>query len=234
ASHCPVRLRRRTQHAGRVDEGALESARRVRQPRPRTRPGEREPGDHMVQPILPRGGRIVPVRRGGGVRPTPGTGPSAGVGTYRILLGDCRDTLRTLPDASVHCVVTSPPYYGLRDYGTETWEGGDPECSHQPKAAPRSSRPASGLTGGKATVDAGSILRARCHCGAVRQDRQLGLEATPEEYVANMVDVFREVRRVLRRDGTLWLNLGDTYNAYNGNRGAESRYAGDRRKIGER
>jgi DNA modification methylase len=80
--------------------------------------------------------------------------------SHRIIQGDCIEGLRTLPDASVHCCVTSPPYWGLRDYG---------------------------------------------------HDGQIGLEATPEAYVARMVEVFREVRRVLRDDGTLWLNLGDTY-----------------------
>jgi DNA modification methylase len=74
--------------------------------------------------------------------------------------GDCRAILPTLPADSVHCVVTSPPYWGLRDYGCEG---------------------------------------------------QLGLEPTPEEYVATMVAVFREVRRVLRDDGTLWLNMGDAF-----------------------
>lgn len=82
--------------------------------------------------------------------------------TVSILVGDCRETLRTLPDRSVACCVTSPPYFGLRDYG---------------------------------------------HAG------QMGLEATPNAYVAGMVELFREVRRVLRDDGTLWLNLGDSYNA---------------------
>jgi len=77
-----------------------------------------------------------------------------------IITGDCREVLRTLPDASVNCCVTSPPYWGLRDYG---------------------------------------------HAG------QIGLERTPEEYIVNLVAVFREVRRVLRGDGTLWLNLGDSY-----------------------
>lgn len=77
-----------------------------------------------------------------------------------VYQGDCREVMRSLGSESVHCVVTSPPYWGLRDYGT---------------------------TG------------------------QLGLEPTPEEYVANLVDVFREVRRVLRADGTVWLNLGDSY-----------------------
>jgi DNA modification methylase len=86
----------------------------------------------------------------------------------RILHGDCRDVLRTLPDASVQCCVSSPPYYGLRDYGV-----------------------------------AG----------------QIGLEASPDEYVAEMVGVFREVRRVLRDDGTLWLNIGDSYASSQSNNG---------------
>lgn len=77
-----------------------------------------------------------------------------------ILQGDALAMLRTLPPESVQCVVTSPPYYGLRDYGA-----------------------------------AG----------------QIGLEETPAAYVAKLVEVFREVRRVLKDDGTLWLNLGDTY-----------------------
>jgi DNA modification methylase len=80
--------------------------------------------------------------------------------SWTLLNGDALKMLKTLPDESVHCCVTSPPYWGLRDYGV---------------------------------------------------DGQLGLEQTPEEYVANMVEVFREVRRVLRKDGTLWLNLGDSY-----------------------
>jgi len=77
-----------------------------------------------------------------------------------ILTGDCRDILARLPSASVNCVVTSPPYFGLRDYDVEG---------------------------------------------------QMGLEATPDEFIAGIVDVFREVRRVLRDDGTIWLVLGDTY-----------------------
>jgi hypothetical protein len=80
--------------------------------------------------------------------------------TQQIIPGDCIEGMRTLPDASVHCCVTSPPYWGLRDYG---------------------------------------------------HDGQIGLESTPEAYVARMVEVFREVRRVLRDDGTCWVNLGDSY-----------------------
>jgi DNA modification methylase len=90
--------------------------------------------------------------------------------TVRILQGDCREVLRTLDDESVHCVVTSPPYFGLRDYG----------C-----------------------------------------DEQIGLEQTPAEFVEQIVGVMREVRRVLRPDGTLWLNLGDSY-ANDGKWGGET------------
>src|SRR5215207_10108038 len=78
----------------------------------------------------------------------------------RIAVGDVRSRLRDLPDESVHCCVTSPPFYGLRDYGVEG---------------------------------------------------QIGLEETPEQWVAALVAVFREVRRVLRADGTLWLEIGDSY-----------------------
>jgi DNA modification methylase len=77
-----------------------------------------------------------------------------------VYQGDCRAVMASMEPESVHCVVTSPPYWGLRDYGN---------------------------------------------------DGQLGLEPTPEAYVANMAAVFREVRRVLRDDGTVWLNLGDSY-----------------------
>lgn len=87
----------------------------------------------------------------------------------RVMEGDCRSVLARLPAQSVQCCVTSPPYYGLRDYGV---------------------------------------------------DGQIGLEKTPDEYVAEMVAVFREVRRVLRDDGVLWLNLGDSYASTTGSSGA--------------
>jgi len=80
----------------------------------------------------------------------------------KTIAGDALERLRKMRNESVHCCVTSPPYYGLRDYGV---------------------------------------------------DGQIGLEETPDDYVANLVDVFREVRRVLRDDGTFWLNLGDSYAA---------------------
>jgi DNA modification methylase len=90
----------------------------------------------------------------------------------RILVGDCRDGMATLPDQSVQTCVTSPPYFGLRDYG---------------------------------------------------HDGQIGLEPTPDEFVEALVSVFREVRRVLKDDGTVWLNLGDSYVGSANNGGTASK-----------
>jgi len=132
-----------------------------------------------------------------------------------VYAGDCRAVLATLPSESVHCVVTSPPYWGLRDYGTATWAGGDDGCDHKP---PMSWIADSGDLGERGHIlNANEAKAIRRHggdclkCGAIRQDSQLGLEPTPDLYVENMVAVFREVRRVLRSDGTCWLNLGDSY-----------------------
>lgn len=99
------------------------------------------------------------------------------VGNATLYLGDCIETMRRLPAGSVQTCVTSPPYFGLRDYG---------------------------------------------------HDGQIGLEPTPDEFVAALVEVFREVRRVLRDDGTLWLNLGDSY----ARTGGTDRRVSDTAKVG--
>lgn len=129
---------------------------------------------------------------------------------------------RALPlrDACVQCVVTSPPYWGLRDYGTAIWTGGDPACRHvqrmarqdvTPEAlARRAAQYGTGQSSGS-FVPAIQFRDACRTCGAQRQDRQIGLEPTPEAYVATLVQVFREVWRVLKADGTVWLNLGSSY-----------------------
>ena len=136
----------------------------------------------------------------------------------RILTGDCREMLKTLPDNSIHCVITSPPYWGLRDYGTEpvVWSG-DPEHAHEwQDASWRNSRLNDDTAGPKQRSNAGALMEDRrvrpgavCPCGAWLGS--LGLEPTPELFVQHLVEVFREVRRVLRDDGSLWLNLGDSY-----------------------
>lgn len=134
---------------------------------------------------------------------------------FNLLCGDAIEKLRTLQSSSVNTCVTSPPYYGLRDYGTGTWIGGDPNCPHY-RTTKRSDTTA---TGHKAMVDSGhpvgdAIYKTVCPiCGAVRVDSQIGLEETPEEYINRLVEVFREVKRVLCDDGILWVNIGDSYNA---------------------
>jgi DNA modification methylase len=129
---------------------------------------------------------------------------------FRIYEGDCIEQMRTIPDASVNCCVTSPPYYGLRDYGTGKWEGGDPNCSHK-----RDSKHSDKITTGHSNMGGAvgdGIYKDVCpRCGAVRHDRQIGLEQTPEDFIAKLVEVFREVKRVLKDDGTLWVNIGDSY-----------------------
>jgi DNA modification methylase len=139
--------------------------------------------------------------------------------TVQIINGDARTAMHGIPNASVQCVVTSPPYFGLRDYGTASWDGGDATCDHTPEHdLYRSAVAASTMVGTTDTQVEAQRARSRfgdeCgKCGAHRIDAQIGLEPTVEAYVAELVAVFREVRRVLRDDGCLFLNLGDSYNA---------------------
>lgn len=146
--------------------------------------------------------------------------------------GDCREILRTLQENSINTCVTSPPYFGLRDYGTASWFGGDVNCNHSISMPTKWNDPKRGAAVLRPEVSHRGGNSERCHiCGAERVDDQIGLEETPNDYVAKMVEVFREVRRVLRDDGTLWLNLGDSYNGYKGNafsKSSSSKYAGFR------
>lgn len=147
--------------------------------------------------------------------------------TVRILRGDCRDMLRTLAAESVHTVVTSPPYWGLRDYGLppSLW-GGDAGCQHEFGKVGKRHR---GGPPGDGEAFAGRDQSARAATADILTGQTcmrcgawfgcLGLEPTPQLYVEHLVEVFREVRRVLRADGTLWLNLGDSYATGAGNVG---------------
>lgn len=130
----------------------------------------------------------------------------------RVIQGDCLEVLKTLPDESVNCCVTSPPYYGLRDYGTGKWIGGDPDCPHR-RVTKYSDKTITGHAQKELAGNVGdAIYKKICPlCGAVREDKQIGLEETPEEYVEKLTRVFHEVKRVLKDDGTLWLNIGDSY-----------------------
>ena len=131
----------------------------------------------------------------------------------KILQGNCIDKLKELDDESVQCVVTSPPYWGLRDYGTATWEGGDENCEHLADRSKYEKNFNDSLQSTNTGTYARDIIgKWECpKCKAVRIDDQLGLEETPQEYVQSLVNVFREVKRVLKDDGTVWLNLGDSY-----------------------
>ena len=128
--------------------------------------------------------------------------------TEKIYQGDCIEVMKDFPDESIDCVVTSPPYWGLRDYGTAEWEGGDENCDHKGKVV-RTAAPGSSIQA--VNKGANFVSSGDCKCGAIRKDSQLGLEETPEEFVANLVKVFSEVKRVLKKEGSVWLNLGDSY-----------------------
>src|SRR5436190_10496729 len=132
-----------------------------------------------------------------------------------VICGDAVERLRELAGESVQCCVSSPPYWGLRDYGTASWEGGDDGCDHLGEPFRTKAKLNENWGEGYSDVKNGEgrqPFKDNCgKCGAKRIDSQLGLEKTPEKYVARMVEVFREVRRVLRNDGVCWINLGDSY-----------------------
>jgi DNA modification methylase len=128
----------------------------------------------------------------------------------KIMHGDVLEVLKTLPDESVDCIITSPPYYGLRDYGTAKWEGGDEGCDHLAPTGGRNPENA------KISMGSGGInniqFKVICKkCGAKRIDQQIGLEKTLDEYLNKMLLVTAELKRVLKKTGTMWLNWGDCY-----------------------
>lgn len=132
----------------------------------------------------------------------------------KIYLGDCLEVLKTFPDNSIDCCVTSPPYYGLRDYGTAQWIGGDPDCDHAWLPQSDANGRKQGTRSDPHTLRYNKVICRKC--GAVRKDSQIGLETSPKEFIEHLVAVFEEIRRVMKREGTLWVNIGDTYNGYKG------------------
>jgi len=136
----------------------------------------------------------------------------------KVYWGDCRDSLRQMKEEGikVQTCVTSPPYYGLRDYGTGTWIGGDEDCSHK-RDSKHSDKTITGHANKDLTVG-DAIYKTICpKCGAERKDLQIGLEETPQQFINNLVEVFAGVWDILADDGTLWVNLGDSYAGSNGN-----------------
>ena len=141
----------------------------------------------------------------------------------KIEFGDCRETMRKWASQGVKAqtCVTSPPYYGLRDYGTAKWEGGDVNCDHV-----ESENKHGGQRADRNQEGYKKQYKDLCKkCGSVREDKQIGLEETPEEYIKAMVEVFRCVWDVLEDDGTLWINIGDSY-AGNNSRASNNGRAG--------
>ena len=170
--------------------------------------------------------------------------------TNKIYNGEALEILKTFESESIDCVVTSPPYWGLRDYGTAEWEGGDINCNHEIKNNikeikgdwERPSRKESnkvseliecavcgksfyGKIGAKfcSTACLNTLSNEQRHntepiinnickkCGAKRIDKQLGLEETFTEYIDKLCNIFDEIKRVLKKTGTCFVNLGDTY-----------------------
>ena len=137
--------------------------------------------------------------------------------TNKIYQGHALDVLKTFPDESIDCVMTSPPYWSLRDYGEDTsaiWDG-DSKCEHEFETElhktnlqagnPEFKRPWREEASGESKI--GFCLK----CGAWKG--QLGLEPNFNDYIRHLCDIFDEVKRVLRKDGTCWVNLGDTYSS---------------------
>lgn len=135
----------------------------------------------------------------------------------KIEFGDCRETMRRWASEGIKAqtCVTSPPYYGLRDYGTGKWVGGDENCDHV-----ESENKHGGQRADRNQEGYKKQYKDVCKkCNAVREDGQIGLEETPEQYIEAMVEVFRCVWDVLEDDGTLWLNIGDSYYNYRPGKG---------------
>jgi len=134
-----------------------------------------------------------------------------------VLKGNALEVLKTLPSESVDCVITSPPYYMLRDYGEEVvfvWDG-DPNCEHEwgeeDIVKVRGDYSNANVGNNKKGLDPqekslGSFCRK---CGAWRG--QLGMEPSPELYIKHLADIFDEVYRVLKQEGNVFINIGDTY-----------------------
>ena len=151
----------------------------------------------------------------------------------KIEFGDCRDIMKRWIDEGVkiQTCITSPPYYGLRDYGTATWEGGNINCEH--KNAKMKSRYDYPMQEGSRHAKIAETTKgtdgAKWHdecpdCGAIKIDSQIGLEQTPKEYIDNMVDVFNHVKELLADDGTLWVNIGDSYARTGGDSSQQGRH----------
>ena len=127
----------------------------------------------------------------------------------KIIHGNCIEILEKIPDESIDCVVTSPPYYGLRNYGEEvkTIWGGDRDCKHK--------------------FETKSWFCKKCSAWY----GQLGFEPTPELYIEHLLIIFKEIKRVLKKTGTLWVNINDSYNNKNATIGRQDKFKNGKSKL---
>ena len=151
----------------------------------------------------------------------------------KIICGDCLEVMKEMPDECIDMIICSPPYWGLRDYGIEQIFGGDPDCEHkwgnqlshpkQEKRTIKQLRSSSGLSWNRG--ENASIFKWQEYspknqgnfclkCQAWKG--QLGLEPRPEMYIEHLTEIFNEAKRLLKKEGTLWLNMGDTYGGSGG------------------
>jgi DNA modification methylase len=153
-------------------------------------------------------------------------------GAVTVYLGDAREVMTELAGESIDCVITSPPYWGLRDFGVapSVW-GGEPGCRHRWTAMqrgrrkdllPSESTKRTARVGVTAHQDPAATNGGRFCVRCAAWLGSLGLEPSPELFVAHLVELFREVRRVLKPTGTVWLNLGDSFYGGSRNRRADA------------
>jgi len=145
----------------------------------------------------------------------------------------CRDNLsvmKKMPDECIDMVITSPPYWGLRDYGFEQIFGGDPDCKHiwatenvyhdNLRFRDPNKIASVGTDKNPKIFTDPKLKQGDCiYCGAWKG--QLGLEPTPELYIEHMTEIFNEIKRILKKEGTFWLNMGDTYSTHTSKRSGQ-------------
>ncbi len=135
-------------------------------------------------------------------------------GLSELHIGNSVDVLKNMPDKFIQTVVTSPPYFGLRDYGTANWVGGNENCDHAIGRVERNGLTQKQISNMQAFGSDAVKNNSYCpKCNALRIDQQIGLELSIEEYINNLILLFREIHRTLKDDGTIWINIGDSYNS---------------------
>ena len=152
--------------------------------------------------------------------------------TQKLIIGDCRESLKNIPNDSIDCVVTSPPYWGLRDYKTDPviWGGSD-DCVHEWNDSTKIKSVGCGKTAivGNQLNGASDVIINQSICSKCNAWKgQLGLEPDPNLYIKHLCDIFDQVKRVLKPSGTCWVNLGDSYSTGGGstNKDFNERYSG--------